>query len=65
MNKLLLARENANNQVAVGVTLLSDWLRWWHGFSTPTYERSRGKSNSVKKIKKKKRKLIILASLFV
>lgn len=63
MNKLLLARENANNQVAVGVTLLSDWLRRWHEFSTPTYERSRGKSNSVKK--KKKRKLIILAFLFV
>ena len=37
------ARENASNQVVIGFSLASDWLRWWREFSRPITERSKAK----------------------
>ena len=37
-NKLLKARENADDQVAIVFSFASDWLRGWHEFSGPITE---------------------------
>ena len=37
------ARENAGDQVVIGFSFASDWLRKWHEFSEPIIERSKGK----------------------
>ena len=35
------ARENASDQVAIGFTFASDWLRGWREFARPITERSK------------------------
>ena len=35
------ARENASDQVAIGFTFASDWLRGWREFSRPISERNK------------------------
>ena len=37
------ARENANDQVAIDFSFVSDWLSKWHEFSRPITERSKEK----------------------
>ena len=37
------ARENASDQVAIGFSSASDWLRGWREFSRPITERSKAK----------------------
>ena len=37
------ARENASDQVAIGFSFASDWLRGWCEFSRPITERSKAK----------------------
>ena len=37
------AREIASDQVAIGFTFASDWLRGWREFSRPITERSKAK----------------------
>ena len=37
------ARENAGDQVVIGVSFACDWLREWHEFSGPIKERSKAK----------------------
>ena len=41
--KLAKVRENAGDQVMIGVTFTSNWLRKWHELSGPITERSRVK----------------------
>ena len=36
--KLLEERENANDQVTIGFSFASDWLRGWREFSGPNTE---------------------------
>ena len=36
-------RESVSNQVEIGFSFASDWLRGWHKFSKPITERSRAK----------------------
>ena len=36
-------RENASDQVAIGFSFVSDWLRGWREFSKPIIERSEAK----------------------
>ena len=36
-------RENASDQVAIGLSFASDWLRGWREFSRPITERSKAK----------------------
>ena len=40
-SKQVKAWENANGQVAIGVSFASDWLRSWREFSGPITERSK------------------------
>ena len=35
------ARENAREQVVIGCSFVSDWLREWRAFSIPITERSK------------------------
>ena len=37
------ARENAGDQVVIGFSFVSDWLREWCEFSGPITERSKAK----------------------
>ena len=43
-SKLLEARENASNQVALDWSFESDWLRKWREFSGPITKRSKAKT---------------------
>ena len=43
VSKLLKARENACDEVAIGFGFESDWLREWHEFSGPITERRKVK----------------------
>ena len=43
VSKLLKARENAFDEVAIGFGFESDWLREWHEFSGPITERRKVK----------------------
>ena len=38
------ARENAGDQVVIGLSIASDWLREWHEFSGPIKARSKAKT---------------------
>ena len=40
----LKERENAGDQVTIGVSFVSNWFRAWHEFSGPITKRSKEKS---------------------
>ena len=43
--KLPKARENAGDQVVIGFTFASDWLKEWREFFGPITEQSKAKLN--------------------